>query len=290
MRTIAHLSDLHFGRINPAVVEALIADLIIQRPNLVVISGDLVQRARRRNFRAARAFLERLPVTALVVPGNHDIPVYDLFTRFTRPFALYQRFIARDLSPFHVDGEIAVLGLNTARSLILDFAEGRLNRAQIERVREVFCSLPSGVFKVLFTHHPFLPPPDAPRTRLVGRVALALPALEACGVDLLLAGHLHRGYTGDIMTHHTHVARSILVAQASTATSTRLRDEPNAYNFVTIDPPTATFQVRAWEGARFESGLCSVYIRDADRWRLRAQDTGPCGNQDTGLRGGATRA
>ena len=120
-------------------------------------------------------------------------------------------------------------------------------------------------FKIFFTHHPFLPPPDAPNTTLVGRARKALRRLEDAGVDLMLAGHLHKAYSGDIMTHHTKVERSILVAQASTATSTRLRNEPNAYNFITIDGSgenaSVTFLVRSWEGARFTPGLLSRYVR-----------------------------
>lgn len=274
MRTLAHISDLHFGRIDPAVVEGLLADLVAHAPDLVIISGDLVQRAKRSHFVAARAFLQRLPFPYLVVPGNHDIPVYNLVKRFTDPFRAYKHYISHDLSPFHVDPEIAVLGLNTARSVIFDFSQGRINKTQIQRVREVFCDLPPTVFKILFTHHPFLPPPDALGTRLVGRARLALPALETCGVDLMLAGHLHRAYNGDIMSFHTQIARSILVAQASTATSTRLRNEANAYNLITVDNPRVTFEVRSWEGAAFTRGLVSRYVRDGHRWTLLEQDTG----------------
>jgi 3',5'-cyclic AMP phosphodiesterase CpdA len=274
VKTLAHISDLHFGRIDQRVVEGLLADLTAKAPDMVVISGDLVQRAKPKHFKAARAFLDRLCSPYLVVPGNHDIPVYNLFQRFTDPFGNYKRYISQDFSPVYIDSEIAILGINTARSLIRDFSHGRMNTMQIQRVREVFSPLPETVFKVLFTHHPFLPPPDAPATKLVGRHKLALPALESCGVDLLLAGHLHRAYSGDIMTHHTQVARSILVAQASTATSTRLRNEANAYNFITIDQPRVTFEVRSWEGAAFTGGLVSTWVRQGHRWTLEAQDTG----------------
>lgn len=274
MKLLAHISDLHFGRIDRRIVDGLLADLTAQRPDLIVISGDLVQRAKPSHFKQARAFLEQLPFPYLVVPGNHDIPVYNILHRFIDPFGNYRKYISNDLSPFHVDGEIAVLGINTARSVIFDFSEGRLNKAQIRRVREVFCELPNTMFKVLFTHHPFLPPPGAPETRLVGRHKLALPALESCGVDLLLAGHLHQAYSGDIMSFHTQVARSILVAQASTATSTRLRGEANAYNLIAIEPPQVRFEVRAWEGAAFTGGLTSVWCKTGDRWELKAQDSG----------------
>jgi 3',5'-cyclic AMP phosphodiesterase CpdA len=266
MRTIAHLSDIHYGRIDLRVAEGLLEDLAALRPSLVVISGDLVQRAREHLFRAARTFLDRLPAPWLVVPGNHDIPAYNLLARFTLPFRNYRRFISEDLSPFMADDEIAVLGLNTARPLILNFAHGRINHHQIAHLQRVFHSVPATVFKILVTHHPFLPPADSPGTRLVGRARMALPILEACGVDLLLAGHLHRGYNGDLAAHHLEVERSILVGQAATSTSTRLRNEPNSYNLITIDPPEVHFQEREWQGERFVAAEHTHWRREGHRW------------------------
>jgi len=266
VRTIAHLSDLHFGRIDLDVAEAVLADLAERQPSLVVISGDLVQRARRSHFRAARAFLERLPAPFLVVPGNHDIPAYNLLARFTVPFRNYRHYIAPDLEPFLSDGEIAVLGINTARPLILNFAHGRINRRQIAAIETAFHGVPPSVFKILVTHHPFLPQPHAPGKVLLGRARLALPALEASGVDLLLAGHFHRAFSGDTAAHDGRLERPILVASAATTTSTRLRDEPNGYNFITIAPPTVTFEERVWTGASFATTERATYTRSHHRW------------------------
>src|SRR3954471_6899322 len=119
MRTIAHISDLHFGRIDPPVVEALAADLAAHKPDLLVVSGDFTQRARAGQYKAAAEFLKRLPKPQLVVPGNHDIPMYDWFflPRFLAPLRNYRRYITRDLRPFYQDDELVVLGINTARSL-----------------------------------------------------------------------------------------------------------------------------------------------------------------------------
>ena len=266
MRTIAHLSDLHFGRADGTVVEAVLADLNERAPSLVVISGDIVQRARQSHFRAARAFLERLPAPWLVVPGNHDIPAYNLLARMIAPFRNYRHYITPDLNPFMSDDEVAILGINTARPLILNFAHGRINRKQIAHIELAFQNLPPSVFKILVTHHPFLGPPDRPGRSLLGRARLALPALEACGVDLLLAGHFHRGFSGDMAEHHHQVDRSILVAHAATTTSNRLRDEPNSYNFITIALPHVTFEERAWDGRSFTVTERSIYLRDRHRW------------------------
>ncbi|WP_158043884.1 metallophosphoesterase family protein [Skermanella pratensis] len=268
MRRLAHISDLHFGRIDESVVEALLTDLAEVRPDLIVVSGDLTQRGHHDQFQAARAFLQRLESPYLVVPGNHDIPGINLLARFAAPLRRYRRYIERDLRPLHRDAEIAVLGLNTARPVGLhwNWSHGRINAEQIAHARQVFDTVEPDVFKVVVTHHPFLPPPDAPETRLVGRASLALRTFEACGVDLLLAGHLHRGYHGDVRTHHTAVKRSILVAQASTATSTRLRNEPNAYNLIEVDGDRIGFGVRVWDGTGFRHGAAGRFVRRHGHW------------------------
>lgn len=274
MPSLLHISDLHFGRTDQRVVDGLLGDIGRDPPSLVVVSGDLTQRARPSQFLAARAFLDALPVPYMVVPGNHDLPVYNLLARFSDPLRHYRHYISRDLNPFLRVGDVAVLGLNTARSLILDFAEGRVNRRQMRRVRDCLGGLGPEVFKVVFTHHPFLPPPDKPGERLVGRARQAVSVLESAGVDLLLAGHLHKAYAGDVMTRHAHVRRSILVAQASTATSTRLRNEPNAYNRIELEPPFVTLRVHAWEGAAFVGGLETRWEKRGERWVKLAEDTG----------------
>src|SRR5688572_25280089 len=114
MRVIAHISDLHFCRIEPAVVEALVADLNSNVPDLIAVSGDLTMRARSREYRAARAFFDRLRAPVLAVPGNHDITSYWLHERFLDPLGRWRRFIAEEAEPIWTDAEIAVVGVNTA--------------------------------------------------------------------------------------------------------------------------------------------------------------------------------
>ena len=117
MRTLVHLSDIHFGRVDAAIVEPLISLIGKIKPDVVAVSGDLTQRARSEQFKEARAFLDRLPQPQIVVPGNHDVPLYNIFARFLQPLDKYRRFITEDLSPFYGDEEIAGLAVNTARSL-----------------------------------------------------------------------------------------------------------------------------------------------------------------------------
>jgi 3',5'-cyclic AMP phosphodiesterase CpdA len=228
------------------------------------VSGDLTQRARRSEFEAARAFLERVQATPLVVPGNHDIPLFDLVRRFAAPLRRYRRLISPDTDPFVVSERFAALGVNTARSNV--WKNGRISRGQIEAIRSRLCPLPSRVFKLLVSHHPFLPPPDDPSPPLVGRGLEALRAAEACGVDLILSGHLHRGFTGDIRAHHVAIRRSILVAQAGTATSRRRRGQPNAYNLIRYDAPRLEFTELAWDGGVFAPDRRAAYQKVGTDW------------------------
>lgn len=264
MRRLAHLSDLHFGREDPALVRAALADLHELGPDLVVVSGDLTQRARRAQFTAAAAFLNGLPAPRLVVAGNHDIPLFDLPRRLLDPLGRFRRHITSDLDPVYVDDEIAVLGLNTARPS--RWKDGRVSARQIAVIADHLGALPDGLFKIVVTHHPFVPEEAEPRAERLQRSREAAAAAEAGGVELLLCGHLHQGRVADLREHHTSLARSILVAQAGTAFSHRRRGEPNAYNLVTIEPPRVTFEVRVAAGTRFQTGAVVRYERVRRDW------------------------
>jgi 3',5'-cyclic AMP phosphodiesterase CpdA len=265
MRHIAHISDLHFDRIDPVIVDALLGDLEQRKPDLIIISGDLTQRARTHQFIAARSFLKRLEAPYLVVPGNHDIaPFFRPLTRAFDPFGRFRRYIHDDLCPIFTDDEIAVVGLNTARAY--RWKEGSLSPRQVDKVRRIMAPLDDGLFKIVFTHHPFLPPPDSPDTSLVNHARSSLRVFESVSVDLLLAGHLHRAYTGDVTKHYSTIRRSILVAQASTATSTRLRAEPNAYNWITIDGMRTHLQANTWDGVAFKGMEKESFVKVDNLW------------------------
>lgn len=268
MTRLAHLSDLHFGTEDGEIVEGLLTDLAVLEPTLVVVSGDLTQRARRNEFVAARAFLDRIHSPKLVVPGNHDIPLYNLVSRFARPFARFQRYIAEEVEPFFLTDTLAVLGVNTARSD--QWKEGRVSLGQIEGIQRRMRAIPSHVFKVLVTHHPFLPPPGNASSPVLGRAEAALHAAEAGGVDLMLAGHLHVVYSGDVRAHFLSLRRSMVVAQAGTATSRRVRNEANSYNVIDADPTRLSIALRVWQGSKFEQTRSDEYVKRAGQWATSA--------------------
>src|SRR5581483_2975961 len=225
MRTLVHLSDLHFGRVDGRIIEPLRRAVTAAHPDLVAISGDFTQRARRGQFAAARVFIDSLPFQTLPVPGNHDVPLYNVAARFLAPFSNYQRHISRDLEPVFVDEEIAVVGLNTARSLVTK-GGGRLSRPQVERAVGTLVNVPPQVMKIVVTHHPFDLPEGYSADDLVGRAGMAMAQLAAIGADLFLAGHLHVSHIGSTAERYKIEGHSALVVQAGTM-STRGRGELN---------------------------------------------------------------
>jgi 3',5'-cyclic AMP phosphodiesterase CpdA len=270
MTRIAHISDLHFGRIDPAIAESLIADLMANPSALLVISGDLTQRARIGQYQAAAKYLKRLPLPQLIIPGNHDVPLWNLARRFFAPTKRFEQYIAADVNPvWRQEGSI-VVGVNTARSFTR--TSGWISAEQLDAVRTAFASAPDSARRVLVTHHPFIPPPLRPDADVLRRASVTLADLEACRVDLLLAGHLHLAYHDDVRVFHQGAKQSILSIQAGTASSTRLRGEPNSYNLVMFDGEDVQINVRSWTGRRFEQSLEKRYRRIEGIWQL--QNTG----------------
>ena len=267
MRTLVHLSDLHFGRVDARLLVPLARRVRQSRPHLVVVSGDLTQRAKSAEFREARRFLDTLPQPLLVVPGNHDVPFYNLWQRFLQPLAKYRRYISEEVEPAYIDNEIAVVGVNTARSAA--FKGGRINPAQLARTRSRFAPLDERITRVIVTHHPFdLPPGHAPRA-IVGRARLAMQAFAACGADLLLAGHLHTTHVGDTTARYRIEGFAALVVQAGTATSLRARGEANAFNVLHIEPHVVRIERFGWGGADFAPASDETFERHAEGWRRR---------------------
>jgi predicted MPP superfamily phosphohydrolase len=239
VRRLAHLSDLHFDRVDLAVLEALRRRLNALAPDLVVVSGDLTQRARARQFRAARAFLDSLPKPQVVVPGNHDVPLYNVFARFLAPLAGYRRIISEELEPAFVDDEIAVFGINTARALA--FKEGGVSEAQLRRVCEELERAGGERTRIVVSHHRFM----------------AMEKLARCGVNVFLSGHYHATRVG----HADVAAPSALVVEAGTALSRRTRLEPNAFNLLRIAPRRIEVEHYALRAGNFVRAAVEAFSR-----------------------------
>jgi 3',5'-cyclic AMP phosphodiesterase CpdA len=245
-RTLLHVSDLHFGRVPAGMPEALLAAAAAIRPDVVVVSGDLTQRARVVEFEQARAFLDRLDYPTIVIPGNHDVPLYNPYGRFVQRLARYRRLITDDLAPSFLDDEVAILGVNTARSLT--WKSGRINARQIAHVRAQLCDVPPHVTRVIATHHPY------------GVARLALRAWSACGADVLLCGHLHIAAA--------EVLGRTLVVNAGTAISTRGRGNANSFNVVvTTARERVTVTQWTWQSPAFSKHADLAFERISGDWR-----------------------
>jgi 3',5'-cyclic AMP phosphodiesterase CpdA len=269
MRTIAHLSDLHFGRLLPETVEPCLAVIRSVQPDLVVISGDLTQRARKRQYAQAKAFLAALPRPQLVLPGNHDVPAYNLYRRLLQPLDRYKRIITRNLSPRFIDDEIAVFGINTARSLVIK--GGRINREQLERVEAQVQTLADGQVRVVVGHHPFDLPDGLEGVKLVGGADAAMRTFARCRIDLFLAGHLHLAYFGSTARYGIP-GFSVPVLQAGTAVSSRARGEPNSFFVHRIERDEFSTETWRWQAAErnFAVTETRTFAREQTGWALRA--------------------
>ncbi len=227
MSVVLHISDTHFGTERPAVVEALVALAQQQRPDLVVLSGDITQRARPAQFRAARAFVDRLGAPLLAIPGNHDIPLFDVWTRLHRPYARHAAAFGADLEPVHTSQDLLVIGVNTTRAW--RHKHGEVSSAQVQRVAQHLAAASAAQLRVVVVHQP------AEVTRAEDRVHLLrgrTPALErwsAAGADLVMGGHIHLPYVVGFKGLH----RAMWAVQAGTAVSSRVRQGvPNSVNLL----------------------------------------------------------
>jgi 3',5'-cyclic AMP phosphodiesterase CpdA len=233
-----HISDLHFGPpYLPAVGEAFQTLAPTLGADFIVASGDFTQRAKRAEFEQARAFLDRLPdVPKVVIPGNHDVPLYRIVERLTSPFGKYREFMSSELDGvLRLDGAVVVwLNSTSPRRAI---SNGRIHVDQLEYCEKVLRDVPPEVVKIVVTHHHFMPAPDFERDRTMPKARRALDRLVALGVDVILGGHLHRAYIGNSLDVYSGADREhgVIIVQCGTTTSRRGRGrerEENSFNLI----------------------------------------------------------
>ena len=244
MSVLLQISDPHFGTEQAAVVEALVALSQHQQPDLLVLSGDITQRARRAQFAAARAFMDRLGAPVLAIAGNHDIPLFDLGQRFFHPYARYGHAFGDELEPVYCSRDLLVLGVNTTRWY--RHKSGEVSLAQIERVAMRLGSAEPAQLRVVVVHQPVAVQRAGEDHNLLRGHARAQQRWAAAGCDLVMGGHIHLPYVMPL----AGLARPMWAVQAGTAVSKRVRDgAPNSINLLRCGchAPSGCCMIEQWD-------------------------------------------
>jgi 3',5'-cyclic AMP phosphodiesterase CpdA len=259
MTRILHLSDLHFGRERPNLLRPLIDTVNRLAPDVVAISGDLTQRARPGQYRAARTFIDALEPPVIVVPGNHDTPLHNPVERILDPWRRYRRYISEDLEPSWKDADVALHGVNTVNPLF--WQRGHVRSEAVARLCRAV-ELSPGRMHIVMGHHPLEHLPNSGK-KLARGAERALAALVECGADVILSGHLHNWRTVPFKAYG-----SLLLVQAGTGLSTRQRGEPNDFNLLSIDRRALRAERHAADddAKGFHILSTSSFHKPRDRW------------------------
>jgi 3',5'-cyclic AMP phosphodiesterase CpdA len=251
-QTIVHLSDLHYGKpFQYALEPILLREVKALAPDLVVVSGDLTQRAQKRQFQQAKAFLERLPRPGLVIPGNHDVPIYNVFARLFRTLESYKTYIRPSVDMVVRSGEILAVGANSAYGWTND--GGRLTQEQLSMAQKAFAEEPQADIKILVTHHHFVCPPGVHQSSLPETL---LPRFAEWAVELVLTGHTH-------LTHVEQRSDGLVLLQSGTATATRwkkLEKRVNSFNVIFVSPAEIAIQVREYVPSQQTYAAMAEYV------------------------------
>ncbi|MEL7059013.1 MAG: metallophosphoesterase family protein [Acidobacteriota bacterium] len=276
MRHILHVSDIHFGpHFRPDVAAGVSALIEHRRPDLVVISGDLTQRAKIRQFQDARRWVDAFPVPWIAVPGNHDVPMYRAWERVLAPYGVYRRHFADEMEPIFVDDEIYVLGVNTAFNWTI--RDGRYSRAGLRRLLGELEAAPADRAKIVVAHHHLIPPPRFDTQRVTERAREAIEILVHFEVEMVLSGHLHQTWIGTTEQYYPSGRRPVLLVHSGTTTSGRGRGcerRRNTCNWIEIHDGHHLVRHLIWQpdAERFDEQSRHVFPRGGPGWSLGAFD------------------
>jgi 3',5'-cyclic AMP phosphodiesterase CpdA len=231
LTVLLQVSDPHFGTERPPVVEALVKLAWQVNPKVLLLTGDITQRATRKQFSAARAFVERLNVpTVVAIPGNHDIPLFNLAARLIKPYGHYAQSFSNDLETEYEDNDVLLLALNTTRWY--RHKDGEISSAQIERVARRCEGARSDKFRIVVVHHPLAVTSERDRENVVHGYEQAIRRWATAGVDVVIGGHIHLPFVLPLHEHSPELQKPLWVVQAGTAISHRVR--PSTANSVNI--------------------------------------------------------
>lgn len=246
--TIIHISDPHYGTEDKSIADELINEINTRKPDLVIVSGDLTQRAFDKQFKKADRLLKSINSPKVVIPGNHDIPLFNLFQRFYRPFKKYQKFISEDIYPEFISDEMAIVGVNSCTPFRSQ--TGRIKDYDIDYLKNFFAKIDPIKVRGVVVHHNIFPFEGMKKNTSLVNADTFLSAMSKCGVDLIFAGHLHKSLA------HTYTEagtdNNLVVLQAGTCISRRLREEDNTYLVIHRKDDEFNVEFRVYNGTKFE--------------------------------------
>ncbi len=260
MTLLLQISDTHFGTERPPVLRALQQFVQVQRPDTVLLSGDITQRARTAQFKAARAFMDQLGVSrSLVIPGNHDIPLFHLGARLFSPYRHFCREFGPELEPVIDTPALLVLGLNTTRWY--RHKNGEVSDEQVERVARRLAGAAPAQLRVIVVHQPVAVTEHIDDTNLLRGRERAVQRWSEAGADLILGGHIHLPFVIDLTQRWPALPRHLWAVQAGTALSSRVRgDIGNSMNLVRHDAAERLAIVERWDYLDAEQGFQPVHV------------------------------
>ena len=237
---ILQISDVHFGPYYvPEAGEALLRAVQELESDIIIVSGDFTQRAKREQFAEARKFLDRLPDRPTVVtPGNHDVPLYRVFERLFKPYDLYREYISKDLDMVLQSEQAVIVALNSTKPLQA-VVNGRIARWQLQFAADAFSDAPPEALRIVVAHHHFAPAPDYEGGQVMPKAKRAIDCFTDLKVDMVIGGHLHRAYIGNSLDVYPGEDRDhgIIIVQSGTSTSRRGRArerEKNSFNHIRV--------------------------------------------------------
>ena len=268
MHALIQISDTHFGTEQPPVVAALLQFVAETRPEVIVLSGDITQRARRHQFEAARRFRDALPASAIVaLPGNHDIPLYNVFARVLFPYAGFRRVFGDNLEPQYESEAFVVIGVNTTRPR--RHVDGEISHEQVRRVSTQLDAADARKILIVVTHQPVHVIRAADEKNLVHGHEAAVREWSKAGADLIMGGHIHLPYVRSLSEHCADVRRRVWAVQAGTAVSHRVRHGvPNSVNVVrraAADASSCTVERWDYDHALQRFSLAQEHRLELDR-------------------------
>ena len=248
MRQLLHISDIHFGpKFLPRVADGVLDLIERRRPDLVVISGDLTQRAKIKQFQEARAWVDSIPVPTLAVPGNHDVPAYRVGERVFSPYGVYRKHFDNEMEPVFEDDEMLVIGVNTAFNWTVK--DGRFTRLSLRRIDDLLSRAPEDKARIVVAHHHLTPPPRYDTQRVTSRAREAVELFSRHGVDMVLSGHLHQTYVTSSEEYYPTGGDPVLLVHTGTTTSSRGRGWErgrNSCNWIRLEQGSVCFHHLLW--------------------------------------------